>query len=194
MHGEQSNESGASLTCPSCGGALPAEAVLCVVCGFHLKLGHHLATTEDAPPLENALPAVNDNPYASPTAPTSLESDDCGKPLAFDLTEEGARRAESVAVAAESLTLGGITALCCCSPLWLIALPWCAYQYLQWRSLHAQFEELRRPNSFSPHGAVAVRFQAARMQLLAGIIIGLIAWGVLGLIVLLRLLRVAPPR
>jgi len=34
----------ASNACPECGAAMPEAAVLCVQCGFHLKLGKKLDT------------------------------------------------------------------------------------------------------------------------------------------------------
>jgi hypothetical protein len=186
----QQQDSASANACPSCGKALPPRAVLCVACGYHLKLGHHMAMTEeDQPP-----PTESDNPYASPASLEMTAATPRGAPLVSDLTQYGAERAESVANAAESLTLTAIIALCICSPLWLVVLPWSAYQYSQWLQLNACFEELRRPNSLSPHGAVAVRFHAARRQLLAGIILGAMAWIIFGLVFVSRLFRVVPPR
>lgn len=37
----------AAHVCPECGGALAEGAVLCVQCGFHLKLGRKIATEFD---------------------------------------------------------------------------------------------------------------------------------------------------
>lgn len=38
------NADGGGGTCPECGAGLEADAVLCVQCGYHLKLGKKIST------------------------------------------------------------------------------------------------------------------------------------------------------
>lgn len=42
---QEAEETPASRKCPSCGTAMEADAVLCVHCGFHTKLGKKINTS-----------------------------------------------------------------------------------------------------------------------------------------------------
>jgi hypothetical protein len=68
-------------------------------------------------------------------------------------------------------------------------LPWYVYRLYCWHALEARFNELRNPNGFSPHGALAGQFQESRTRLWIGIIAGVIFWFLLTVAVAERLLR-----
>ena len=162
--------------CPACGASLAADAVLCVACGYHLKLEHHLATVVDRVP-----PRPDDsNPFASPAA-IDGESADAprGAPYEADLTEAGARRAGAIVSEADMVywTIG-LATICfpICGILWPFLLPWYAWRLWSWRSLNARFNELRNPNGFSPHGQLAGSFQDCLPRLWVGIVAGAIFW------------------
>jgi len=57
-----------SSTCPSCNAIIPNGAVLCVVCGYHLKLRKKLEAQKEQPedqtnPLETFDPPITSRPY-----------------------------------------------------------------------------------------------------------------------------------
>lgn len=164
------SENGAN--CSACGAPLPANAVLCVRCGFHLKHGYHLATAtgNDA----DALPKSDPNPYAACAVPSQQDSGAPGE-VVFDLTEYGAARAKAITADANSVIWLCLIA-CLCTPVWLLTLPWFAYRLYSWYDLRSIYAELRSPNSFSPHGQVAADFASAKPKLMAGVILGSFFW------------------
>jgi hypothetical protein len=150
--------------CPSCGSFLASHAVLCVGCGFHLAKGVHLATVaEEAGRRASSSPSVptcDSNPYASP-----MEADNGLMPLESELTPEAVKTAE--AIVAEARQTAIVVALCLftCNLAPLFVLPWYAWRLRQWHALNNRFQELREPNSFSPHAELAVNFQDAREKI-----------------------------
>lgn len=173
--------------CPACGTSISPETVLCVACGYHMTLGHHLATVVERQ--QRSKP--DKNPYASPAAVESSEPTLSREPPAFDLTEAGARRATAVVSDARSVFLVILLAWCVCGPAWLVMVPWYAYRLYCWHRLNAQFAELRSPNAFSPHGELAAKFKDARARLWIGVIAGAVFWSLLALVLVLELLGVS---
>lgn len=63
-------QSGAGVSsCPNCRTALPAQAVICVSCGYSLRDGKLLTTVVESPSGERPTAAVRDdgNPYRAPS-------------------------------------------------------------------------------------------------------------------------------
>jgi hypothetical protein len=178
-----------SLHCPQCGRPLPTNAVLCVDCGFHRKLGLQLARVDDADPAPAVERSDDSNPYASPQAAETDSPHRSGRKPVFDLTEFGASQADAVAAAGEAIPLVGLFAFCLCPPVWFVLLPWSAYRLFNWYQLNARFEELRYPNSFSPHVEIALRFQAVRVKLTAAVVVSLVFCALLSLIFIARSFR-----
>lgn len=169
--------------CSSCGAALTDGAVLCVACGYHIQLDRHLATSvEDHTP---ASPTPDANPYASPQS--EAHSELAGEPEG-ELPPAIVKQAEAVVFAAETLR-GALLMVCCCAPLWYALLPYYGFQLWRWFQLNGNYQTLAEPNSFSPHGELAVRFQEARIRLIAGVIVGLILCGLLALGYAVRILE-----
>ena len=149
--------------CPSCGVSLPPGAVLCIACGYHLKLGRHLATSVGEP-----RPQIDRNPYASPD-----EIEQRSPPgYVADLTDEGARKAKAIVSDAENVYAALLFAWCCCGPAWFLLLPWYGWRLYSWYKLNNQFYELRYPNGFSPHGELAGSFQDSKFKLWVGVVAG----------------------
>lgn len=174
-------EAGAVI-CPACNAPLSPQAVLCIACGYHLKLKTHLATHVESEP--SAAPApISGNPYAVTVVDLARDRPPRQTPE-FDLTERGAKSAKGL-VADASMVYGVIAlASCVCAPAWLVMLPWYAYRIYQWHLLNATYSELRHPNSFSAHGALAEEFQSARGKLYVGVVAGTVLWiALLGVIV-----------
>lgn len=155
-----------------------ADAVLCVACGYHLKLGHHLATATGPEPEQHQ--AADDNPYASPQGAQNYRPRQPNGKAVFDLTEYGAKRAKAI-VADADMWLAVWVLSCICGPVWLFLFPWYLYRLYSWYDLHTTFEELRFPNSLSPHGDLAVKFNSAYWRLMTGVVIGAIFWLILAL-------------
>jgi hypothetical protein len=158
------------------------DEVLCTVCGHQLK---SRIRAESAKQRETA--SSSENPYATPDGSTNSS-----------LSEEAEGRAESVISSANSVNANSVAGLCLllavlgvCIPLWLLVLPWSTYQYLRWRRLHAQFPALRRETSYSPHGDIAARFQAAGSRLRLCIALGAFPWFVLAILIIFQLLSAA---
>jgi uncharacterized Zn finger protein (UPF0148 family) len=158
--------------CPSCGAVMASGAVLCIACGYHLQLQRFLATSSE----REQRHAPSDNPCAPPASDESDEQPRDRPGLAFDLTEPAARRAEAVASAASSVAIVIAFVLCVCGPAWAFMLPWYGYRLLCWYRLNGEFAELRHPNSLSPHGELAVRFQDAWIRLVCAIAFGSVFW------------------
>ena len=160
-------------TCPSCGAAISEEAVLCVKCGYHLKLKTHLATAVER---ESRRP-TDPNPYA-PSASVDPQSSlpRAREPHIADLTDAGAKRAKAIVAEADSVYWAILLAWCCCQPAWLLMLPWYSWRLWSWYQLNAQFNELRHPYGFSPHGELAASFQDSRLKLWIGVVAGSIFW------------------
>ncbi len=170
-------------SCPSCGNALAAGAVLCVACGYHLESDRFLATVAEP----NPTATTDSNPYASPVVTERSPNE----PPVFDLTEAGVRRVKAVVSDAQMVFLVILLAWCLCAPIWLVMLPWYLYRLYCWYALNAQFAELRSPNSFSPHGELAAKFKGSRGRLLVGIVAGLLFWLIAGGVFALRLFEAA---
>jgi len=173
--------------CPSCGASITPETVLCVACGYHLTLGHHLGTV-----VERQREATPDqNPYASPAVTARSRPPLSREPPVFDLTEAGARQATAVVSDAQSVFLVILLAWCVCAPAWIVMLPWYVYRLYCWHRLNTQFAELRSPNAFSPHGELAATFKDARGRLLIGVVAGAAFWALLTVVLILDLLRLS---
>ncbi len=164
--------------CPSCGALIGQEAVLCVACGYHRKLGQRLQTEHGEPP------RVSRNLYASPREEAS-EIREVKKGLPeFDLTNGAIKEAENIVSDASYVWVAGLLALCFCQPLGPFLLPLYAYRLYQWKQLRNTFEELRYPNAFSPNGKLAGEFEDAIVWLKIGLWIGVFftaMWGIFGL-------------
>jgi hypothetical protein len=159
--------------CPSCNAPLASNAVLCVACGYHLKLERHLATA-----VEKVMQRpIDPNPYA-PSESTHPQSEPTHprEPHLADLTEAGARKAKAILEEADSVYWTIVFAWCCCAPAWIVMLPWYSWRLWSWYQLNAQFYELRHPYGFSPHGELAGAFQDCRFKLWVGVIAGGIFW------------------
>lgn len=144
-------------------------AVLCIACGYHAKLGGQMATVLE----EDAPRPIDPNPYASPSIPADASAvQPSGSGLYNDLTERGAKQAAAVVRDAESVGVVLLITLCCCSAVSPLILPWYGYRLHSWYALNSQFNELRFPNSFSNHGALAARFQDAAIRLWCGTVFG----------------------
>ncbi|WP_425614747.1 hypothetical protein NA78x_004622 [Anatilimnocola sp. NA78] len=148
--------------CPACGTALLPAAILCVNCGYHLKLGRHLATSVERAP----EPALDKNPYASPAGVEA--TDDAPRDPQFDLTEAGARQAAAIVAESKSIFYA-LGAGCCFWPIFLLVIPWYGYRLYCWSQLNSRFAELRYPNGFSSHAELAVSFQKAKRWLYVGL-------------------------
>jgi hypothetical protein len=167
----------AANICPACAASLSPEAVLCIACGYHLKLKTYLATHVERETSAAIAPRAADlNPYAAPAA-------DLGLPISgipeFDLTETAAKRAKAIADEAEMVKWVILVSGICFLP-WIIAFPWYLIRLLSWYRLHNEYAELRYPNAFSPHGNLPVHFQAGWKWLVAGVMIGGFWWLVFG--------------
>ncbi len=173
--------------CPACGAAITPETLLCIACGYHMTLGHHLATVVERQ--QRSKP--DENPYASPAAVESSRPPLPRERPVFDLTEAGVRRASAVVSDARSVFLVIVLAWCVCAPAWLVMLPWYAYRLYCWHRLNAQFAELRSPNAFSPHGELATKFKDARTRLWIGVIAGLAFWTLLAMVLGLEFLGIS---
>lgn len=167
--------------CPSCSSTLAPGAVLCIGCGYHLRLGRHLATAVD----REEVPPIDLNPYASPSVLQPIQQP--ADPFVSDLTPSGARRAEAVvAEAANAYAVAAASMFC--APLAVFLFPWYSFRLWSWYRLNTQFSELRNPNSFSPHARLATAFQDAKIKLWVGWSAGLLCWLVWGSIWLVRIL------
>jgi hypothetical protein len=170
--GPRSTDENSIAPCPSCGAALPPTAVLCIACGYHLKLERHLATA-----VEQELPRpIDPNPFApSADIEPQAESPHVGEHIA-DLTDVGARKAKAIVEEADNVYWTIVFAWCCCAPAWLVMLPWYGWRLWSWYQLNTQFHELRHPYGFSPHGELAGAFQDCKIKLWVGVIAGAIFW------------------
>lgn len=171
-----------TLHCPSCAAVLSPGAILCVSCGYHLKLGTKLQTTHGELP-----PPMSHNPYASPPeAPSQIREMKKGLPE-FDLTEGVIKEAENIVSDANYVWVAALLALCFCQPIGPFLLPLYAYRLYQWKQLRNTFEELRYPNAFSPNGKLAGEFDEAVVWLKIGLWIGVgftAIWALSGLLYL----------
>lgn len=180
--GEHSDGDRSERACPNCNAVLEQGTVLCVACGYHLKLARQLDTVVDSEPAltpkEEPLPPDDGNPYASPrTGEPAVQE---GGVLVQDLTEAGAKRARAVVADSKSVIWVVCLAWCVCAPAWFLMLPWYAYRLYCWYDLNGTFGDLRSPNALSPHGELAMKFQDARSRLLLGVIVGAVLWLLMG--------------
>jgi hypothetical protein len=172
--------------CPSCAAPLPPAAVLCVACGYHLKLQRHLATSVERP---TGRP-IDPNPFAAPVETHPQEQiARLREPHVADLTPEGARKAKAIVSDASSVYALVLLGLCCW-PIWLLLFPWYGFRLLSWYRLNRQFSELRNPYGFSSHGELAASFQDAKSRLWVGFVAGGIYWVISLLALLLRAIDV----
>jgi hypothetical protein len=168
--------------CPHCSSPLPANAVLCVQCGFHLPSGTILATQFDRPAETPPAPIVDPNPYAAPAIEAAPPRPGLGGKAVFDLTEHAARRAKGVVQDADNVYIIVLLATAClCGVLWLVMFPWYSLRLIQWYSLNSQYEELRHPNAFSPYAEITARFPDAKFKLWVGTVVGGVLLALLGL-------------
>jgi hypothetical protein len=114
------------------------------------------------------------NPYAAPQ--TEVAEPPRDDRLAADLTPSAAAWAESLAKEAEARWVLLLVGLICCQPILLLMLPWYGFRLWNWHVLNASYSELRHPNSFSPHGELAARFQEAHAKLVVGMVMSAIGW------------------
>lgn len=147
--------------CPSCGAAMADGAVLCVQCGYHLKLGRKLETSAAA-----ASSGVTTIDPPVPRRPIK-------KIPEFDLTAGAIKEAEGLVSDAQYVWVAGLLALCFCQPIGPLLAPLYAYRLYQWRNLRNTFEELRYPNAFSPNGKLAAEFEEAQLWLKIGFWLGI---------------------
>jgi len=185
MSSEKTSQSGAPENCPACGVAIAPQAVLCIACGYHLVLGHHLATNVE----RSKSTPLDQNPYASPSALDSDVPKKLSGTTVFDLTDAGARQAQAVVSEAQSVFVVVLAGLLCCAPVWMLTFPWYSYRLYCWHSLNARFAELRFPNGFSPHGEVAAKFQESRWRITVGVAVGFVFWMLLGVMYVSRLMH-----
>jgi hypothetical protein len=146
----------------------------------------------------SSLPPVDPNPFASPAAiGVDDQQQKSRETPVFDLTERGAKQAKAIVDEADMVYWTIVVAICCCSLLWPLLLPWYGYRLWCWHRLNQQFSELCNPNSFSPHGALAGSFQDAWLKLIVGVVVGALMWLLLAmafLIDLSRLIVIEGPR
>jgi hypothetical protein len=171
--------------CPVCQAALPPQAVLCIACGYHLKLKTVLATHVDRAPATT----VDPNPYAPPDIEAAAPAPRMGQPAVLDLDAAGAKRAEALVQEGSSVFVAIALASCVCSPAWVVMFPWYLYRLYGWYALNAEFVELRHPNSLSKYADVTTRFPGVRVRLIIGVVIGAFFWMLLGLSLLANLAR-----
>jgi hypothetical protein len=184
-----------AIRCPACGNALGPAAVLCVGCGYHLKLGYHLSTAVESPRHAPALliPSElipnelipSDNPYAAPISSEGQRESGPREHPEFDLTESGAKWAQGVVSDAKSL-VWLIFVSFWCGLLGVLMFPWFAFRIACWHRLNARFSELRNPNAFSTHGVLAADFQEAVPRLWIGAAFGLVYWALIAAYILAR--------
>ena len=175
--------------CPGCGKPLPANAILCVACGYHLQQERFLATMVDrTAALQGNV--GGDNPYAAPVSvDVGRNRRVIGAKFDPDLTTEGAKWASSLVRDAEAMRWVIVVAYCLAGPLILIAWPWCLYRLSSWYTLNRSYSELAFPNAMSKHCDLAIRFQDAYGRLWRGAILGGILFVPMCLYVLLMALR-----
>lgn len=175
-------------SCPSCQAVLAPGTVLCVACGYHLKLGVQLATSVEREEQSRPTPVAEPpdaNPYASPSLPAE-QARHYSPGVVSDLTADGARRAEALVKDADTVWIVLLLAFTCCAPAGALALPWYAYRWYCWETLNSSFAELRSPHSLSPYGSFTGKFPAARVKLIAGVLLGVLWWCLAGLSMLAR--------
>ena len=187
-------ESSLIKSCPKCGAGLASSAVLCVQCGFHLQLQRHLQTKIElladsqlqSPAPEPRAVASDLNPYAPPQS-----SQTHGAPRNLELTEADANWARIIVSDAEYMPWLLVASLCCCTIPMPLMLPYYAYRLANWTKLDSTFSELHSPNSFSPHGQLAAKFQDARLRLILGVAFGAFFYAAALVFGVIRLLQVA---
>lgn len=160
--------------------------MLCVECGYHTKLQRHLATSVEKEP--SPAHSVDENPYASPQVDEARAKSAGQKQGEGTLPAAVVKQVEAVIRAAGTVP-AALFLVCVCVPLWFAILPWYAYQLWSWFQLQDMYEELRIPNSFSPHAQLALNFQDSRRQLISGVVVGLILCGLMALAFVLNRLR-----
>lgn len=163
--------------------------MLCVACGYHLKLERHLATVVDRPEPR----AVDSNPFASPATIDAEEIPQRGEPYLADLTQAAARQAQAIVSEANMVFVTIGLALVCaplCGIMWPFMLPWYAWRLWSWRRLNSRFNELRNPNGFSPHGELAGSFQDCQYKLWVGMTAGGLFWLLMGYVFLIDIIRI----
>lgn len=178
-------DSSSELSCPSCGKLLAPNAVLCVDCGYHLQQGVHLGVSNSTG-VEQPDRSDDGNPYQPPSDLVSALELDADLQ---ELTPAAIRKAEAIAADGESVYLV-LVGILCCGVLPAIAAPWYAYRLYSWYGMFRRYRDLRYPNSLSPNGALAVRFNDARIRLWIGLTPGLILWAILALVTIVDFVRV----
>jgi hypothetical protein len=174
--------------CPGCQAPLAASAVLCVVCGYHLRQEGFLSTVverpspfadrQPAPFTPTSNPSLDTNPYASPAilneSPSTFPCS--GDVFVADLTPQAAKQARAIVDDAGRVYWVIFLSLCICRIAWLLMFPWYGYRLYSWYELNRTYSELRNPTPrHSAHYSLALDFQAAKGKIWAGFIIGAIA-------------------
>ena len=103
--------------------------------------------------------------------------------------ECGASLARNAILCAEYVPWLVVASLCCCALPMPLLLPYYGYRLANWSKLDAKYAELHSPNSFSPHGQLAVEFQDARFLLMYGIVFGAIFYVVAFVVGVLKLIE-----
>jgi hypothetical protein len=142
--------------CPSCGAPLSADAVLCVDCGFDRRTGIHIATAID-----------DDGASAEVTAARRRSGD------SFDPLADNADTALAGRIARDSSAMLALCVLTICflQILTPFLAVWSLVRLVQWYGLRDRCEELREPNSLSPHYEVAMKFNACHIRLWISLVV-----------------------
>lgn len=183
------------IACPNCRTLIDSGAVLCVSCGYHLKLKVRLTTEYvgemDAPAsvpstLPESVSPQSQNPYAP--FEQSKRSVAASRHPVFDLTDEAAQQAQTIVADAQVLPWVLIASFCVCTIPILLAFPYYVNRLIQWHSLDNNFSELHQPNSFAPHGKLAAEFQDAWLRLVIGSVLSGLICVPITLLLLINLL------
>lgn len=169
--------------CPECGREVQVTAKLCVDCGFHFEQGVKISRgrldetppSESVPSEDKSAESIGENrpaeinPYAPPDS--SLKE----KGLARVVAESDLPKLRRIAGGAIPILISFLLLPCVCFPLSTLLLPLSVYRLLQWWQLYQEFENLRSPNSLSPHVELELQFQWAFWQYIVSILLG-ITW------------------
>jgi hypothetical protein len=183
--------------CPECKATMAPKAVLCIVCGYHLKHKGFLSTAierqpgfsdeEESSPMFTSAEPVEMNPYASPLTlneppePTRQRLDK----FVADLTPLAAKRADRVVDTAAAVYLNLFLAYVTCIGAFFVG-PWYGHSLLNWYELNRTYSELRNPTvRRSDHYGLAQDFQASKNRIWIGFIGGMIAFIIVSGLILL---------
>jgi hypothetical protein len=160
------------------------DAKLCIDCGFHFELGEKItrgqldsagdnqAVVQADVPAEPPWAAFQATDRLNPYAPSAADTDDTK--LAWELSDEDLPKVSKVATSAIPIWISLCLTPCICFPLPALMLPMNIYRLLQWWQLYQKFENLRKPNSLSPHVELELEFQQAFLRYVVSILLGVI--------------------